>query len=129
MSETYAHYQDVLMALCAWREARGEGLEAMRGVCWVIRNRLSDPLNRWPKASSEVVLQSLQFSSFNKSDPNATKFPLCSSMAWEEACQAVDNPGTDPTGGANHYHSGTPPAWAFGKTPCVVIGRLMFYKL
>ena len=35
--ETYAL---ILVAICIWREARGESMEAKRGVGWTIRNRV-----------------------------------------------------------------------------------------
>jgi hypothetical protein len=58
---------------------------------------------RWPRVPSEVVLRRAQFSSFNATDPNATLMPHWNNPAWQECSALVDDPGEDPTGGANHY--------------------------
>jgi spore germination cell wall hydrolase CwlJ-like protein len=125
---------NVLTALCLWREARGEPKEAKRGVLHVIRNRQAD--GRWPNSPVGVVLQPRQFSSFDTHDPNAVKWPQPSSVEWasfEECCELVEDPGTDPTAGATHYHSlpdnWPAPKWAKPEKLTVQIGALKFYKL
>jgi N-acetylmuramoyl-L-alanine amidase len=138
MPLNYASYDDFLAALCIWREARGEPYAVKQAVAFVLWNRLNDPKNRWPKRLASVVLQPLQFSSFNANDPNATKLPDPTHEldweAWQEAQTALDsvytaNPGQDPTEGAtNFYNSSIPtPSWAEGK-PSVKIGDLYFLK-
>lgn len=99
-------YQDAIPALGIYREARNQRDAAMRGVAWVIRTRAADPL-RWPNTPAEVVTQPKQFSAFNAGDPNSTKWPKADSMAWLRSCAAWESHEPDPTGGANHYHSGT----------------------
>jgi N-acetylmuramoyl-L-alanine amidase len=128
---TADHYDSILTALCIYREARGESREAKRGVYHVVANRTRD--KRWPRIRSEVILQPGQFASFMPGDPNATVMPHWNDAAWQECCAVVDDPGADPTGGANHYHSipesKPQPKWAAGRTPCAVIGPFKFFRL
>lgn len=126
---TAAAYHTVLTALAIWREARGETSPAQRGVMWVIRNRSRD--KRWPNTAAQVILQPKQFSSFNENDPNTAKFPMPLDPSWLRVCAVVDEPGEDPTAGANHYHSAMPllPAWAEPSKVTCRIGDFTFYKL
>jgi hypothetical protein len=114
----------------------------MRAIFWVIQNRVSDAQGRWPKTIPGVILERLQFSSFNANDPNATRFPVpptlptLGSPDWSafELCQsAVNAPGEDPTHGANQYESlppdATKPDWADPSKITVTIGTIRFYKL
>ena len=131
--ETYAL---ILVAICIWREARGESMEAKRGVGWTIRNRVL-AAGWFGKGWVDVILKPWQFSSFNAKDPNAVKLPHEISQGWEEcllvAHEVIAVAGTDPTGGATHYFdnsmNGNPPAWAVGQTPTVEIGAFNFYKI
>ena len=126
-------YGTFLTALAAWREARGEILDARRGVIWVILNRAASP--KWwngNKAFDEtaVILFPEQFSSFNSGDPNATKWPVNGEAVWEETKLAAITPGPDPTGGATSYYSTDipEPSWAKDMTFTVQLGALRFYK-
>lgn len=122
-------YQNVLIALCVWREARGEPAEAQRGVLHVILNRTRD--KRWPNTPVQVITQPKQFSSFNLTDPNVTKYPNPADASWLRCCAVVDAPGEDPTIGATHYHSEMPlpPSWAEPQKLVAKIGNFSFYKL
>jgi len=124
-------YPQFLLALCIWREARGEDLLAKEAVGWVIRNRVQD--KRWPNDVVSVITQPYQFSSFNKNDPNAIKFPKMDDKSWLECCDAIEHPGFDPTKCANHYHSIAPgevlPSWAMESKLTIAIGPFKFYKL
>ena len=131
-------YTQWLEALCLWREARGVKPElrkdALRAVLWVIKNRAASP-KRWPNGEIGVILQPKQFSSFNRVDPNATRFPQAKNAAdwaaWQDCCEVVAEPGADPTNGANHYEScpeGQEPLWAT-KPPALIVGPFEFYKL
>lgn len=144
-------WEQVIPALAIWREARGCSQPAMNGVWWVIRNRASDPKNRWPKQLSEVVLEPWQFSSFNKPtaaqlkapaldlDPNIWQLPMRANEvdweAWQRVLIVVGNPlGGDPTNGATAYHSfpvGDPrwPSWATKETHTVDIGPFHFFSV
>ncbi len=133
---TFNSYENVLVALCLWREARGEPRESIRAIYHVIQNRFMDPASRWPSTRTGAILQKFQFSSFSKDDPNATLLPdprqYRDWKAWAVCCSIVDDPGDDPTGGANHYHSSPDdklPTWAIGQTPSVAIGPFRFYQL
>ena len=54
-------YPEWLLALCVWREARGEGEAGMRAVGHVIRNRVFAKQGDWVK----VVTAPNQFTSIN----------------------------------------------------------------
>lgn len=126
LSMTYPYW---LVALCAWREARGETLEAQRGVIWTILNRAKNP-SWWGGDIASVVLMPLQFSSFNPGDPNATKFPHPLDATWNAILGLVTAPGADPTNGATHYHdSSVEPEWAKSMLKTAMLGRLTFYRV
>ena len=131
-------YDLFLMALCIWREARGESIDVKRAVGWVIRNRADHP-GWWGGPSIvSVVLHPWQFSSFNRNDPNSVKFPTPSDPSWiaslMAAQRAFDRVGPDPTGGALDYFDrsmdSNPPPWATdgSMTKCCDIGDIHFYK-
>ncbi len=121
-----------ITALTLWREGRGESGAAKRGIYWVIRNRMADP--RWPSTAYDVVLQPKQFSCYNAGDKNATLFParknIADWLAWQECRDIVNDPGDDPTGAANHYHTrAVKPAWHKEAKVTVQIGSHVFLKL
>ena len=124
----YDSYELAMAALCTWREAQGESQEARNGVAAVIRNRAA----KKGMKLDQVVLAPLQFSSFNHSDPNSTKFPrrilTAEWQAYQECAAAIDS--ADVTGGATHYFddSISPPSWVAAMTFKVKIGRLSFYQ-
>jgi len=132
---TLDEYNNVMAALCIWREARGEPRDGKLAVMWVILNRKNDPHNRWPNTYAKIVLQPLQFSSFNRNDPNAALLATPTDSSFYECCQCVDAPGlSDPTLGANCYHAypeGDPhwPSWATPEHFTVKIGKHSFYRL
>ena len=127
---THFEYQNTLSALALWRESRSHPF-CMPALYHVILNRLRD--RRWPDDIVGVILQPKQFSSFNADDPNAVKWPKTGLASWQCAMNAVTDPGDDPTGGANHYHSYPAghkswPRWATAETLTVEIGPFHFYK-
>lgn len=121
-----------LLALCVWREARGETPLGRRLVAWTIANRRDDAKNRWPKTIEGVILQPFQFSSFNKSDPNAVQFPT-SGTVWDDCVAAADEifyGSTSRRTEANHYHvAGLDPAWRDENKIVATEGHHVFYKL
>jgi len=133
-------YPYFLAALCVWREARGQSIEARRGVWWVLMNRVGMPIFK-PNLTA-VILQRNQFSSFNRHDPNAVKFPIESQaadwQAWQEILDIAESPGVDSTGGAVYYESFPPgPAldairardpWFAAANMTVQIDAVRFYK-
>ena len=87
-----------------WAEARGEGDEGMRLVCWVIRNRRDDARQRWPRSVHQVVTQQhrlpggrvvWQFAVWQPGDPNREKMldpmgqPPLDRRAWLQAVQVA----------------------------------------
>lgn len=130
MSLTTANlYQTFLLALCAWREARGCSLQAQQGVVWTILNRAAKP-GWWGTDVISVILKPLQFSSFNVGDPNATKFPVANDPVWKEILLLAIAPGSDPTDGATNYYDTSiePPSWTTAMTLTTQIDSLRFYK-
>lgn len=134
-------YDFILLALCIWREARGETLNAKNAVAWSIRNRVLQP-SWWGHGWAGVVLMPAQYSSFNRTDPNATKLPMDTDPSWQDSLLAaqsvyssdltVDPRLPDPTNGATHYFDLSldlhPPSWAIEMTKTCDIGRLHFYR-
>lgn len=122
-----------ILALCCWREARGEGLTGKRGVACVVRNRINANSffgHDW----HSVILKPYQFSSFNTNDPNSDKWPADDDPSWIDCCdvaQMVIDGAQDVTNGALYYYSppltAPPPAWGH-VTATVTIGRLNFCK-
>jgi hypothetical protein len=130
-----------ILALCVWREARGEQDAGQRGVAHVCRNRTFVPF--WwngQKAGDyhAVILQPYQFSSFNWGDPNEIKWPddndpsflACKHNSMWVPC-GVDEDNTD---GATDYYDTSipfPPSWGnqadYENT--LNTGRLRFWKL
>lgn len=96
------------MALCAWREARGEGECGMRAVMHVIVNRAASWYSRSLHPIHEAVYAKNQFSSmsipgdreFNlQPSPEDKAHHYCCTMA-EEIAKGID---PDPTNGALYY--------------------------
>lgn len=130
-------YPLFLLALATWREARGEIIAGKIAVACSIRNRTLRP-RWWGHDYVGCILQPWQYSSFNRADPNSTKFPVETEPAWEDClatAQAVYG-GTqaDTTGGADSYFDrsldANPPSWATdgSKTHTCDIGNLHFYR-
>jgi hypothetical protein len=132
-------YPPILAAICVWREARGQSQDARRGIWHVLRNRVGNPMFR--PSLVRVVLQPWQFSSFNATDPNVTKFPNEATgldwVAWQEILDIAANPGDDPTGGAVYYESfnleqlddiRSKDSWFAADKMTVQIGAVRFYR-
>lgn len=130
-------YDELVAALCIWREARGEPYSVKAAVGAVLVNRMRDAASRWPKVLHRVVLQPKQFSSFSAGDPNSTKFPLTGTgldwVAFLDCQRAVGDAlvGIDPVEGANHYYdvSIPEPSWADPAKYVKTVGKLRFYRL
>lgn len=144
-------YEQWLGALCLWREARSEGMEAMLAVWFVIHNRMSDSEHRWPKTVSGVLLQAEQFDSLViKGDPETVAWPRqpippaspsADWLAWVDAQTIVETAFSgqvltvqmDPSKGANMYESlpegAKRPAWATPEALTATIGAIRFYRI
>lgn len=119
-----------LLALCVWREARGETARGKRLVAQVIKNRVAD--KRWPNTYDGVITQPWQFSSFNKTDANAYVFPTSTDASWPDCLAAADEvlANTTPITTANHYHVvGLDPAWRDASKVVDTEGHHVFYYL
>lgn len=125
-------YPTFLLALCAWREARGETAEAQRGVIHSILNRVARP-SWWGRDIVSVILKPEQYSSFNPGDPNSVKFPASvSDPIWLAIVEMAFAPGPDNTAGATNYLDSSmwndPPEWTKAMTPTVQLDGLRFWK-
>src|ERR1700747_377163 len=101
------NYNLLMAALCAWREARGEGSEGVRAVLWVLFNRSK----AWGKSLAGVVVQRNQFTSMTiRGDSNTVLWPLDTDLIFtqvQQMAQAIQD-GTDehdPTSGALYYYN------------------------
>ncbi len=98
------HSDYALLALCLWREARGEGYAGQVAVACVVRNRR---LKRHTSFFAEIV-KPWAFSSITAiGDSQLTKYPVDLDSAWlqcQQIAQAVaDGEISDTTGGATLY--------------------------
>ena len=137
-AQNYSDMSDlVLLELAIWREARGEVYDAKRGVAWAIKNRVDHP--SWMGRDwHTVILKPWQFSSFNVSDVNNTKWPEDSDPSFAECCAVAQGvylgqDSTDLTDGATHYYDISidfPKAWGSEDewVNTLNIGRLKFWK-
>ncbi len=130
-------YELFLLALCIWREASGETIEGKYAQAWSIRNRAFSPA-WWGHDWISCILKPYQYSSFNRADPNAVKFPSPDESAWVD-CQKVAEDVyfekvVDPTGGATSYFDSSldanPPAWSTdgSNVKTVNVGNLRFFR-
>lgn len=118
------------LALNIYREASGESFLGKLLVGQVTENRVQDP--RWPDTYIGVITQPWQFSSFNRNDPNITRWPKENEPSWEESVMAANlilrMP--QPITTANHYHAkSVDPGWSNGRTPEQREGNHLFYTL
>lgn len=119
-----------MLALCVWREARGESLLGKLYVAQTIKNRMLSP--RWPNTIVGVITQPLQFSAFNAGDPNALQFPREGDTVWNDCVACADFVLNTfvPVTTANHYHNKTVlPGWADDAKVVAVEGNHVFYEL
>jgi spore germination cell wall hydrolase CwlJ-like protein len=106
------------LALCAWKEARGEGKDGVWAVMWVIKNRVGHP--GFAHTLHDVIYGKNQFTSMSvPSDPEFNLEPKDDDEIWQSCrLQAAAvlgggevgcvNDGSqeflpDPTKGAHYY--------------------------
>ncbi len=124
-----------LLSLAIWREAQNQPFVGKCGVGHVIMNRATHG-GWWGSSVVGVILCPWQISSFNRSDPNSTKWPNDLDPSWadsQKAAEQVFSGETDPTDGATYYHDismGWPIAWGSqcDYTQTLAVGRLLFYR-
>jgi N-acetylmuramoyl-L-alanine amidase len=95
-------------ALCAYKEARGDGLPGMRAVLHCLKNRVGHP--GFAHTLHDVIYGKNQFTSMSvPSDPEFNLIPSNSDLMFANALQLAkivlntDDP--DPTGGAHYYEN------------------------
>lgn len=122
-------YNQFLLALVMWREARGEGPEGMKAVGCVVRNRVHN--DTW----SQIITAKWQFSSLTApGDPMLVQWPVQNDPQFLEAMTLAGGifTGTliDTTNGATHYFNPNVvlPTWAKSMTKLMSIGHHDFYK-
>ena len=124
----------VFMALCLWREARGESEEAKIGVGMCILNRAARP-SWWGTNIMEVIFKKWQFSSLtDPNDKQLTLWPKENNPAWESCLilseKILKGDYEHPAPGADSYHDVSIPApyWAKPEQFVGQIGRLRFFN-
>jgi spore germination cell wall hydrolase CwlJ-like protein len=122
------------MALCLWREARGERSDGKAAVGFSIMNRVAH--RSWGNTVMAVIFQRLQYSSLTYSaDPQLANWPKDNDPSWAECLEIADqvmaNLIPNPIDGADSYHdtSISPPKWATPDNFVGQIGRLRFYQV
>ena len=133
-AQPYEELDDAhLLALCIYREARGESFLGKRAVGCCVRNRVL-ARTYFGIDYSSVILKHWQFSSFNATDPNSSVWPIDGEPVWMECLAEANNVlgGIDDmTNGALFYYSPplTAPPHAWGAVIATAhIGNLNFYK-
>lgn len=114
------HEQINWLAKTIYGEARGENIETMLAVAWVIRNRVNGP-DWMGNDYRSVVLKPYQFSCWNEGDPNRKKCENPQGDIWHVClgiAQAVyfAPKRLNPIPGVLHYFDVSlnhkPPKWA-----------------
>ena len=131
MTSPWRYFNVMIAALCAWREARGEGRDGIRSVLHVIENRANAAGKSW----AEIIYAKWQFSSMTApGDPQLNLAPKTPDPIFEECCELADtifdDKDFDLTQGATHYFADSipMPSWAASMTPTVKIGHQTFFK-
>lgn len=122
----------IIGALCAWREARGGGSAGLTSVLNVLMNRAAQ---RHTDVYTEATRR-LQFSSMTATgDPNLILYPADADPQWAEALtlaqQAANGTLEDITQGSTSYYAlsmSTPPYWAASMSPTLIIAGQQFLK-
>lgn len=121
-----------LLTMCIYGEARSESYEGKLAIGCVAMNRLTEG-NWYGRNLREVLLKPLQFSCFNKNDPNYPKLFKPKANVWKDCFKAAWNSysklGDDPTLGSTHYCRYTiTPKWVEQMKKMNQIGDHIFYK-
>ena len=122
----------VIGALCAWRENRGGGIAGMQSVINVLVNRAT---HRGTDVYSEAIRR-LQFSSMTAAgDPNLILFPTDNDPQWINALaltsQASRGALDDITEGSTSYYAASmlaAPYWVSSMKYTVTIEGQIFFK-
>ena len=144
MSELgWTEYERVMLALCLWREARGETIECQEWIAWSILNRCR---KGWWNPSGTLIgaiVHPFQYSSMtDPGDRQLAKFPTYSKRDGEWipdqalmqifwVVNQIMLPGGNPATDADSYYDDSidPPAWATPENARGKIGRISFFKV
>lgn len=128
---------DFMLALCMWREARGDGEAGMQAVGSTIRNRVK--IGGDATSYYREIVRPLQFSSITAlGDPELNLWPYLHSPVEAEswataqkiAAGIISGSLSDNTNGATHYFATSipMPSWAKVMQMTCQIGNQRFYK-
>jgi spore germination cell wall hydrolase CwlJ-like protein len=138
---------EAILALTLYGEARGEPIEGIIAVGCVIRNRVNDAKQRWPKTYRGVCLQNFQFSVWNVAGADANHemlMKVAAALKAKEPMSAVFEQVAfcaigivrgailDNTKKSTHYHEQSMkprPKWAQAYVPVVQIKGHLFYAI
>lgn len=145
MSEIgWTEYEQVMLALCLWREARGETIECQEWIAWTVRNRCR---KGWWNPSGTLIgaiIHPYQYSSItDPADRQLIKFPTLSKhngdwipdQAMMQIFYVVNQvmmmpDDMAPTDSDSYYDDSIdPPAWAVPENARGKIGRISFFKV
>ena len=130
----YSTYEQALLALVVWREARGETRQAKIAVAFSVLNRVDSP-KWWGTSIGAVIAKKWQYSSMAApGDPNLIKYPLPHDLSFQDSMSAVNaalTPGAINTvPGADSYYdiSIPPPKWAKPEQFVKQVGAFRFFN-
>lgn len=124
---SYNEFDLVMLGLAAWREARGESLEGMRGVMHTIVNKATKHgISVGDQVTSHLYISSVTW----VKDPQLTLYPKSTDPVWDLARRVISGQDKDPTGGATNYFNPSlaKPDWAAKLVKTATIGRHDFFK-
>src|ERR1039458_10023811 len=108
----------IFLALCVWRESRGESAEAQLAVAYSILQRVARG-GWWGTDVQSVIGKKWQYSSITTpGDPNLIQWPLSNDPSWDACVHAAQAALTcslpNPAPGADWYFDGSVnrPGWA-----------------
>lgn len=141
---TYNSYQAIefgVLVTLVGREGRGQTYDAMLGIAWSVRNRVTNPRywgHDWLSVMSHADAYSSMVPPRTDNDPNLRVYPDMANGKWALVLEACENAywgvGPDPVHGATHYFDrsldDSPPAFATDahSTHVCDIDDLHFYK-
>lgn len=123
-----------LLALCIWREARGESYVAKLAVAFSVLTRVKRG-GWWGNSIQSVIAKPLQYSSMTHAgDPNLIKYPLEGDPSWNDSVQAatatISGSVPNPAPEADSYIDGSiaSPLWADKAKLVASIGAFRFFQ-
>lgn len=134
MSPDAQYWSNVIfLALCVFREARGEIYTAKLAVAYTVVTRAANP--RWWGDSIMAVLRCPdQYTSMtHEGDPNLVAWPFAADPFWADSVQAavaaLSKSVPNPAPMADSYYSGdVEPYWAASATFVAKVGDFRFYR-